>query len=456
MRLVRDSIMKDVIIIGAGFSGLAAAKILHSQNLSFSILEARDRIGGRVYTKKFEDGKYLDFGGQWIGPGQDRMYELCSEYRIKYYTTYNEGKHILDFNGRIKKYKGLIPKLDIFSLINLDLLIRKIERMAKGIDSSKPWTHPKAKLWDQMTLLDFLIKNCKTQNCLKVITLALETVFASQPDGVSLLHALFYFKSGRDLNTLINIKDGAQQHRIEGGMQALGEKIASEFINHILFNHAVREVEKTIGGFCVKGDGFEIQAKKVIMAIPPPLAREIQFIPKLSETKMGLLYQLEMGKVGKCFMVFQTPFWRNEGFSGQVFADENSPFQSIFDSSPKDGEYGVILGFTIADRADDFFRHDKKKREALMSEKLISYFGDQAKNTLFYEDFTMTDEAWSKGCYAALYPKAAWTKFENALSISQNDLIWAGTETSSEWFGYIEGAVRAGERAAHEAINTLT
>lgn len=455
MSLVFNKRMKDVIIIGAGFSGLAAARVLQAQNVSFSILEARDRIGGRVYTKRFENGKYLDFGGQWIGPGQDRMYELCSEYGVGYYDTYNEGKHILDLNGKIKKYKGLIPKLDIISLVNLDWVMRKLERMAKNIDCSKPWTHPKAAKWDRMTLQDFLYKNCISKTCMKVITLALETVFASQPKDISLLHALFYFKSGRDLNTLINIQDGAQQHRIEGGMQTLAEKIASKFTDHIFFNHAVKEVEKTVDGFCVKGGDFQIQGKKVIIAIPPPLAREIQFAPKLSVTKMGLLQKLEMGKVGKCFMVYKEPFWRKGGFSGQAFADENSPFQSIFDSSPKNGEYGVILGFTIADRSVGFFQHDKKKRETLMLEKLVSYFGEQAADPVFYEDFTMTDEAWSKGCYAALYPKATWIEYKNTLSESENSIIWAGTETSTEWFGYIEGAVRAGERAANEAIKTL-
>ncbi|TVP45316.1 MAG: FAD-dependent oxidoreductase [Mongoliibacter sp.] len=447
--------MKDVIIIGAGFSGLAAAKTLHAQHISFVLLEARDRIGGRVYTKRFENGKYLDFGGQWIGPGQDKMYALCEEYGIEIYETYNQGRHILDLNGKIKKYKGLIPRLDIFSLLNLDWLMRKLESMAKEITSSSPWNHPKASTWDQLNLEDFIRKHSYTKTCRKVINIALETVFASKLKEISLLHALFYFKSGRNLNTLINIQDGAQQHRIVGGMQGLAEKITAPFQEHIYYNHAVKEVRSFDNEIWVRGDGFELKAKKLIMAIPPPLARDIQFHPQLAASKSGLLQKLEMGTVGKCFMVYKEPFWRKEGFSGQAFADENSPFQSIFDSSPKDGEYGVILAFTIADRAEQFFKKTKKEREKSLLDKLVDYFGEKAASPLFYEDFTMTDEKWSKGCYAALYPTNAWTKYEDALSMGENSVFWAGTEASPEWYGYIEGAVRSGETAARNVISSL-
>ena len=128
--------MLDTIIIGGGFSGIAAARILHKKNKSFIVLEARERLGGRVYTKRFENGQYLDFGGQWIGPTQDRMYALCKEYGVDYYETYNEGYNILDFDQKVKKYRGLIPKIDIISLLNLDWLLRNLERMAKVLPGS--------------------------------------------------------------------------------------------------------------------------------------------------------------------------------------------------------------------------------------------------------------------------------------------------------------------------------
>jgi monoamine oxidase len=445
--------MMDVIIIGGGFSGIAAARILHKANKSFIVLEARERLGGRVYTKRFENGQYLDFGGQWIGPTQDRMYALCKEYGVDYFETYNEGYNILDFDQKVKKYRGLIPKIDIISLLNLDWLLRKMERMAKEISGSTPWSHPKSETYDNILLSDFIKKNCITQSSHKVITYGLETVFACELNTISLLHALFYIKSGHNLNGLISIKDGAQQHRIVGGMQTLVDKMAAEFLTKVHFNQPVQSIKRDKNSVRVAGDGFEFEAKNVIIAIPPPLAAEIKFSPELTSQKSQLINQIRMGKVGKCFMIYEKPFWRDQKFSGQALADEHSPFQTLFDSSPKNSEYGVILGFTIADRAEDFFKKSLEQRKQAILKKLVDYFGEEAKNPTAYHDFSMTDETWSRGCYAGLYPVGGWAAFQDAYSKPEDRIFWAGTEASDVWFGYIEGAVRAGERAVGEILD---
>lgn len=442
--------MQEVIIIGAGFSGIAAARKLHQANIPFLVLEARDRLGGRVYTKQLSEDLYLDFGGQWIGPGQERMYQLCHEYGVEYFETYDLGFNILDLNSKAKKFRGLIPKLDVFSLINLDYVLKKLDKLAKSIPLESPWKHPKALKFDSISLAGFLESNCKTASSKKLVTLALETVFASELNEISLLHALFYFKSGRDLNTLINIKNGAQQHRIVGGMQSLIEKMAEPFKKNILFNKAVKKIIHKNENIIIMGDGFELNCKKIIMAIPPPLAAKLDFEPSLPVEKRQILDRIAMGQVGKCFMVYKKPFWREENFSGQAFADENSPFQAIFDCSPKDANYGIIMGFTIAKRAREFFSKSKEQRKVLMKTKLTEYFGQGASEPVLYEDFTMTDEAFIRGCYAGLYPTGAWTGFQDAYSSPVGNIHWAGTEASSDWFGYIEGAVRAGEKAAEQ------
>ncbi|MFD2203421.1 flavin monoamine oxidase family protein [Shivajiella indica] len=440
--------MQEVIIIGAGFSGISASKKLNQANIPFLVLEARDRLGGRVYTKKLSEDLYLDFGGQWIGPGQDRMYELCREFGLEYYETYDQGNNLLDFGKKVRKFKGLIPKLDIVSLINLDLVLKKLERMAKSISLEEPWNHPKAMEYDRISLAEFISVNCKTISCKKIVSLALETVFASELNEISLLHALFYIKSGRDLNTLINIKDGAQLHRIVGGMQSLIEKMAAPFHDKIHFNRTVKKILQENEVIKVKGEDFELTCKKLIIAIPPPLVSKLEFEPMLSGKKRQIIDRISMGQVGKCFMVYKKPFWRENDFSGQAFADANSPFQSIFDCSPKDTKYGILMGFTIAKRAREYFTKSKEERKNIMKGKLIQYYGNEAAEPLLYEDFTMTDEAWSRGCYAGLYPTGAWTGFQNAYSKAEGNILWAGTEASPIWFGYIEGAVRAGESAA--------
>lgn len=445
----------DCIVVGAGFSGLAAGRILHKENKSFLLLEARDRVGGRTHTRHFENGKYVDIGGQWIGPTQDRMYDLAREHGIEWYETYNEGKNILDLNRVIKTYTGLIPKMDIPSLINIDMVLKKLDRMAKKIELSNPWSTSQAKTWDSMSLETFARKHCYTRNCYKVVRAGLETVYACELNEVSLLHALFYIRSGTNLNVLLSIKDGAQQHRIKGGMQPFAEKLAKKFQTSIRLNNPVKRITQSDDLISVSGDGFEYKAKRVIVAIPPVLIQDIEFSPSLPLKKQQLLQKLSMGIVGKVFGVYEKPFWRKNGFSGQVVADEHAPFQTFFDSSPADSSYGVLLAFCIANRARDFFLQDEQSRKKIALEYFERYFGEEAAQPLYYTDHCWADEAWSKGCYAGIYPTGAWTNFENELAKPYGSIFWAGTETSDVWYGYIEGAVRAGERTAQEVLNSL-
>lgn len=445
----------QAVIVGGGFSGIAAAKRLHEAGISFLVLEARERLGGRVYTKRFENELYLDFGGQWIGPTQDRMYELCKEHGIGYFETYNQGKNVLDLGEKLKTYRGTIPKLDIFSLLNLDWVIRKLEKLARQIDPRAPWNHLKAKEWDRQSLDQYLLKKSKTKACYQVIRVGCETIFACDPHEVSLLHALFYIRSGTSLDCLINIKNGAQQHRIKGGMQTLVEAMAKPFIQQIRFNSPVQKVSHSTDGVEISGQGFSFSASKVILTVPPPLLAEIHFSPALSKEKTELLKKYPMGRVGKCFMIYDKPFWRSDGFSGQSVSGEISFFQTLFDCSPADGSKGILMGFTIGSRADHFFEMEKNERKAEMLKTLEKYFGEEANLPIRYEDFSMSDEPYSKGCYAGLMPNLAWTEYRDAYRKPIPPLYFAGTEAAVRWHGYIEGAVLAGESAADEVITSL-
>lgn len=448
------TLSSQVLIIGGGFSGIAAAAKLHQSGIDFLVLEARARLGGRVYTRHLSDDLYIDLGGQWIGPTQDRIHELCGELDVKTFETYDIGRNILDITGKVKTYAGLIPKMDPFSLVNLDLILRKLERLAQKIDPLSPWSNPKSADWDSITLATFLSNNSKTKNCLTVIKIACETIFACELNEISLLHALFYIRSGTSLECLINIKNGAQQTRIQGGMQQIVEKMAAPFLNQIRFDSPVRKIEKTASGVCASGDGFSLDTQKVIFAVPPPLLNQIQFAPTLSLSKRQLLDRYPMGMVAKCFMIYPEPFWRKEGFSGQAVAGDHSPFQTIFDCYPADAKYGILMGFSIGNRAKSYFSQQEEFRKETMMKILVSYFGALAANPILYIDFTMSEEDWSRGCYAGLMPTGAWTGFGDAYRKSEDPYYFAGTEAAIRWHGYIEGAVLAGEAAATLVINT--
>ncbi|HAH36159.1 MAG TPA: amine oxidase [Algoriphagus sp.] len=445
----------QIAIIGAGFSGLAAARILHQKGISFRLFEARERLGGRVYTKQIQEDLYLDLGGQWIGPSQTRMYELCKEYGVPYFETYNQGQSILDLNGRIKSYKGTIPKLDIISLLNLDMIVRKLERMASKIDLEKPWTHPKAQEFDGQTLMDFLKRNSKTEACLQVMKVGMQTIFSCEPEELSLLHALFYIKSGTSLDVLISIKNGAQQHRIHGGMQTLAEAIAKPFFDRIQFDSPVLSIIQEKEKITLSTSKGAQVFSHIIFAVPPPLLKKIGINPPLSDQKQKLLEGYEMGYIGKCQMVFAKPFWRHKNLSGQAVSDSEFYLQTIFDSSPADSKYGVLMGFVIGNKARKFFQMDEDSRKQAVKKQLIQYFGEEANQEINYVDHTMNEETWSEGCYAGIREVNSWTKYQNSYSQSEGRLHFAGTEAATRWHGYIEGAVRAGETAAEKILQEL-
>jgi monoamine oxidase len=445
----------DVVIVGGGFSGLAAARTLHRAGVSFVLVEARDRLGGRTYTRHPGQNMYLDVGGMWIGPTQDRMYALAREAGLSWYETYNEGKNILDLNGKVRTYRGLIPKMDVVSLLNTDYAIRKLERLARSVNTRAPWQHRHAPRWDGISLAGFLRTTCRTKNSYQVMRAGLETVFACELNEVSLLHALFYIRSGTNLSTLLNIRQGAQQHRIAGGMQPLADRLANPFRGSIRLNHAVERINTHNEHAEVIGKNFHLSAKRIIMAVPPLPASQISFNPPLPLTKRQMLQRLPMGIVGKVMAIYPTPFWRAQGKSGQVVADDTQPFQTVFDGSPADAAYGVLVGFCLANRAREYFsRHEEeRKRRALVT--FSRYFGSPAAAPVYFTDHCWADEPWSAGGYAAVYPTGAWTNLQNGLAECTGRIHWAGTETSAVWYGYIEGAVRTGEREAEAVITAL-
>jgi monoamine oxidase len=442
----------DIIIVGAGFAGLAAARHLHFRGRKVLVLEARERVGGRVYTVRIPGGGYLDMGGQWIGPSQDRCYSLIKELGLRTFPTYNRGKNIIAFGDKKTFHEGLIPRLDPFSLMNVAWVLHRLERMARAIDNTQPWKAFDAPRLDATTLAVFLNRMIWRRPARQVIEAGLETALAASPSEVSLLQLLFYIRSGRDLNTLLSVENGAQQDRLEGGMQRLAEEMAAPFVECIRFNAPARRIAQSQSGAAVFGQDYMYRAPRVIVAIPPPLAHRLEFDPVLPGVKDQALQHVVMGAIVKCQAVYDRPWWRERGWSGQALTDEGYALQATFDNSPADASKGVLLGFAAAGRARRMAALSPAQRQALVVRELARLFGEPAANIEMYADLCWADEPWSRGGYTGFFTPGAWTAFAGALAQAHGRVHWAGTETATVWNGYIEGAIRSGERAAEEVV----
>lgn len=445
----------DVIIIGAGYAGLTATHELLKAGKNVLVLEARDRVGGRVHTQRFGDGSYVDLGGAWVGPTQDRIYALAREFGVETFRTFDEGRSTQYFRGQVRRYKGLIPPLPIGALLSLDLAIRRLNRMAKLVDLTQPWKTPNARQLDSMTLATWMAGQMRFGVARQFFRIAAEAIWAADPAQISLLHALFYVKSGRNLDTLMSIKDGAQQERFVGGAQTIADRMAAKFSGRIMYNAPVRAINQPSDQVQVVTEKTTYTAQRVIVTVPPALQSRLDFGPLLSAQRAQLIQRMPMGAVWKCYAIYDKPFWRQQGFNG-LAATPDSYVTITFDTSPEDGSRGILMGFVLGNQAQAFSGLSDENRKASALQSFAIFFGSEALRPVRYLDHSFMNEEWSGGCYAGVPGPGFWTTHGPALRQPAGRIHWAGTETSDVWNGYIDGAVRSGERVAREVAECMS
>jgi monoamine oxidase len=445
--------MDEVVILGAGFAGLSAASALAARGISTHIIEARDRVGGRTRTDHFDDGLWLDIGGQWLGPGQDDAYALAARLGREVWAAHTAGEAVLHLDGKAHRYTGLIPRgLPPLALANLSWAMARLDRMAAKVPISDPWNAPNAAKLDQRTVGDWLRRNVPHAKARLVLEVAFEAVFAAHPDDISLLHALFYLRSGGGINNLTASSGGAQQDRVDGGMQGLAEAWSDELRSGGVtfeFEAPVRAVTETAGGLQVHTDADRHTAARVISTLPPILTLDVDFHPAMPTDRRAWCEGMVPGAVIKCFAIYDRPFWRDAGLSGEAVGDL-PPVQLAFDATPPDVDYGVLLTFIEGREARHWAEAGVAQRQQVVLAAFERFFGSQALAPTRYIDHVWPHEEWSRGCYAGVAGPGLVTSVGASARRPHGRVSWAGTETATEWNGYIEGAIRSGVRAARE------
>jgi monoamine oxidase len=445
----------DVVVVGAGLAGIAAAREVVRGGASALLLEARDRVGGRVESVDIGEGKWVDVGGQWIGPTQDRIAALARSFGAETFPTYAAGENLVELAGKLVRYTGTIPRLGPHVLADVGQAMMRLDRMASKVPLEAPWSAPKAREWDSQTTWSWMRRNMATRTGRTMLELAVKAVWAAMPADVSLLHLLFYIHSAGKLDLLLDTEGGAQQERFVSGAQTLAATAAAELGEMLVLGAPVRRIEHSAAGVKVGADGLIVRARRAIVAIPPTLAGRIAYDPPLPGYRDQLTQRFPMGSVVKCFAIYDEPFWRAHGLSGSAVSAPG-PLSIVFDNSPPDGRPGIIVGFLEGHWARELGRAGEDERRRAVLENLGRLFGARAARPERYLERNWADEEWSRGCYVGYTPPGVLTVYGPALREPIGPIHWAGTETATVWNGYMDGAIQSGERAAREALTAFT
>jgi monoamine oxidase len=445
----------EVVVVGAGLAGLAAARELRATGRDVVVLEARDRVGGRTLNEPIGDGKVVEIGAQWVGPTQDRVLRLIDELGLETFPTHTAGQNVFERGGRLGRYSGTIPRTNPVGLAEVGLLMRRINRMASEVPLEAPWEAPKAERWDSQTFDTWMRRNAFTAVARDILRLAIIGVWAAEPRDVSLLHVLFYVRSAGSLEILTDAEGGAQQDRIVGGSQLISLRMADELgEGTVELATPVRAIAHSAAGVTVRSDRLEVAARRTIVAIPPTLAGRISYDPPLPALRDGLCQRMAQGSVVKCMAVYERPFWRERGLSGAV-TSVTGPVSVAFDNSPPDGSPGVLLGFLEGQAARRHADLPQEERRRAVAECFGRFFGPEAAEPVAYVDRAWGADEWSRGCYGGFMAPGAWSDHGAALREPIGSLHWAGAETALVWNGYMDGAVGSGQEAARAVAAAL-
>jgi monoamine oxidase len=451
----------DAAVVGGGLAGLAAARRLARAGAEVCVLEARDRVGGRVLNHRVQRGVVAEIGGQFVGPTQDRVLALARSLGVDTFPTYNDGDNVLFLGGRRSLYPatpGLSPDPEYQEAFRL--AVDRLDPMVAEVPVDAPWKAPRAAEWDAVTVEAFKKQSLTSEGAKKLFDVACESVFGTEAREMSLLYLLAYTAGAGNETTpgsfirLVTTPGGAQEWRFVGGSQRIAQLLARRLGERVVLRSPVRSIEQGRGRVIVTSDRLVVEADQVVVALPPALARRIDFTPALPRAKRRLLESLVPGRLIKWEAVYDEPFWRDQGLSGQAVS-EVGPANTTFDNTPRSGSPGVLFGFVGGAQARRFAKLSRTARREAVLGNFVELFGAAAADPRASFDLNWAGEEWTRGCPVGHQGTGALSRYGPALRKRTGRIHWAGTETADYWNGYMDGAVRSGRRVTEQALAAL-
>lgn len=442
----------DVIVVGAGFAGLRTALVLADAGLDVLVLEARQRVGGRSWSMTADDGHVIDRGGQWIGPGQERLAALANETGVDTFPTYTVGRNIELRDGVRFEYTGLIPTSDHEASIEVVMAMLDLDLLAMDVSIEAPWETTNAAALDEESFGSYLDRTLTSPVARRIVEVATRAIWGADADELSLLYVLAYLHGGGGFSNLSRTTAGAQERRFATGSGSLADAMAERLGLRLHLGAVVQSITWDQTGVSVRAAGAAspFTARHCVVAVPPRAAAGITLDPEVP-ARRGLAQGMPMGRVIKVHVRYDRPFWRDLGLSGQLISTSGS-VSSTFDNSPADGSVGALVGFIAGSDLDFFVSLEPEARRRRVLDELVFAFGADAAHATEYHEVDWTAEEFTQGGPVGVCRPGTLTTFGSALRAPVGPLHFAGSETALVWAGYLEGALESGDRAAAEIL----
>ena len=411
------------------------------------VLEARDRVGGKMHTAEV-GGVPVDLGAHWVGPTQRRVLALAEEFGIEVEKQFLDGKRLLTLDGERHEYTGIAPLVSPLGIVESAISVARIEVRRRLVRRDDPWRSRGASQLDSYTLAHWM-EGLHSRAARATYELTARTVFGAEPSELSFLYFLWYAQAAGGIMALTDFEGGAQDAHLHGGSQQLCLRIADELGDAVMLESPVTAIKHDAKGVSIKVGRRRIRAASVIVAVSPAIAARIEFEPSLPPAREALAQRMPMGAYMKAIAVYERAWWRDRGLSGLAFADRG-PVQMIVDVGPRSGEPGVLAGFVTGAPAREMGALEADARREAVLGAMAAALAPEAASPEAYRDFTWHDERWSRGGPVGLMGPGTLTGLGPVLREPIGPIHWAGTDTATEWNGYMEGAIQAGERAAAE------